>query len=79
MKDGASLAYYSDNKKKKVISKPIKYSVERLLFDEPFDVREVFAEEHEDFEVLTKIETHVYKKTSKSGRENKYIYKEGKL
>jgi hypothetical protein len=50
-----------------------------LLFDEPLNIDEVFAKEHGDFEMLTKTEVRVYKKTAKSGRENRYIYKEGKL
>ncbi len=78
-KEGSKYSYYSDNEKEKDIDGAIKFSIEKLFFEEPIGITKVYAEEHGEYHVLKKIAEHTYLKTAPSGHKNTYYYKDGVL
>lgn len=78
-KDGSGYAYYSDGDKEKSINGTIKFSIEKLFFEEPIGITKVYAEEHGEYHTLKKIAEHTYLKTAPSGHKNTYYYKDGVL
>ncbi len=71
--------FYKDDEKKNTIKKSITFSSVRLLFEEPINITEVYAEELGMFHSLTKTGDHTYVKTTPEGHKNTYYYKNGNL
>ena len=70
---------YEDDEEENRIYEPITYGTVNLMFEEPENVKKVYAEEHGCFHTLKKLSAHTYEKTSHKGKTSIYKYKDGAL
>lgn len=79
VKNGSSYDFYSDGDKEKEFKKIITNSIEKLFFVEPVGITKLYSEEHGEYHTLKKVGGHAYLKTTPSGHESTYYYKNGAL
>ena len=78
-KNAQDYIFYDDGQQERRIGENIGYSTVNLLFEEPENIEQVYAEEHGEFHQLKKISAHTYEKTNSKGKVNTYYYKNGSL
>lgn len=78
VKENSRYSFYSDGKIVRNFDTIISNSVIQLFFEEPIGMNEIYAEEPGEFHKIEAI-GNSYVKTAKSGHENIYTYKNGKL
>ena len=71
--------YYSKGILEKTIPQPLNHSIIQLLFEEPVNITEVYAEGHGEYHDIQKIGTNSYLKTAPNGHKNTYYYENGAL
>lgn len=76
---GEGYTFVRDNEKPEELNQDIKYSTVKLIFEEPKNISNVYAEEHGEFHTIKQIASNTYRKTSPDGKENTYYYKNGIL
>lgn len=78
-KNNQSYIFYEDDEEENRIHESISYGTVNLMFEEPENVKKVYAEEHGCFHPIKKIASHEYEKTSHKGKNSVYKYKNGEL
>lgn len=78
-KNNKGYIFYEDDEEENRIYEPITYGTVNLMFEEPENVKKVYAEEHGCFHTLKKLSAHTYEKTSHKGKTSIYKYKDGEL
>ena len=78
-KNNKGYIFYEDDEEENRIYEPITYGTVNLMFEEPENVKKVYAEEHGCFHTLKKLSAHTYEKTSHKGKTSIYKYKDGAL
>jgi hypothetical protein len=68
-----------DEKLEATWKETIRYSTISMYFKEPINITRCYSEQEGDFNTITHLGNHKYKKVNTSGRESFFFYKNGSL
>lgn len=71
--------FVKNDDKPETLNEAIGYSTVKLIFEEPVNIRQVYAEEHGEFHTIGKTAGHTYEKKTPDGKVNMYMYSNGIL